>query len=257
MPNCKKCNSHFPNRIEVNGEKRIVGGRKNCFNCSPLGPPRIKRKNQGDFNRTCELCSREYIYSHEKGHTEKLCNSCSVNSRRFLRKKKMVEYKGGKCYKCGYDKSTRALEFHHRDKKEKLFNVSGSHCIKWEKIKVELDKCDLVCSNCHKEIEELEDLNNPLSKTKIIEAYFQPRKPRQKIVCIVCQKEIVITHKGQIYCSNECSHKNKIKITATKEELEEMRKTKTITEISKIFGVSFNAVKRKCKKLGIVKSKNK
>ena len=64
----------------------------------------------------------------------------------------MIEYKGGHCIKCGYKKCITALEFHHRDKKLKSFGFGGVRSFT-SRIKKELDKCDLVCSNCHREIE--------------------------------------------------------------------------------------------------------
>lgn len=77
----------------------------------------------------------------------------SVNLRRRKIKQMAVEYKGGQCSKCGYKKYIGALEFHHLDPNEKDFSISKSgHCSSWEKVKIELDKCILVCSNCHKEI---------------------------------------------------------------------------------------------------------
>ena len=64
-----------------------------------------------------------------------------------------VEYKGGCCEKCGYKKYIGALEFHHLDPNEKDFGIADKGFIRsWDKIKKELDKCILVCSNCHKEI---------------------------------------------------------------------------------------------------------
>ena len=39
-------------------------------------------------------------------------------------KEQLVEYKGGKCERCGYNKSMRALEFHHLDPSEKDFGIS-------------------------------------------------------------------------------------------------------------------------------------
>jgi hypothetical protein len=67
-----------------------------------------------------------------------------------------VEYKGGKCEKCGYNKFIGALEFHHLDPKEKDFSISDSGSTRsWERLKKELDKCIIVCSNCHKEIHSL------------------------------------------------------------------------------------------------------
>lgn len=100
----------------------------------------------------CIICKREYIYKRHSG-TMKKCNSCLVNLRRILIKDKCLQYKGNKCSKCGYNKCKQALTFHHRNPKKKLFGISGSHARSWEHIKQELDKCDLLCMNCHMEIE--------------------------------------------------------------------------------------------------------
>jgi len=66
-------------------------------------------------------------------------------------KEKLVEYKGGKCQICGYNKCLEALEFHHLDRDKKDFTISGKSW-SFDKLKNEVDKCILVCSNCHKEI---------------------------------------------------------------------------------------------------------
>ena len=66
---------------------------------------------------------------------------------------KLIEYKGGKCQICGYNKCISALEFHHKNPEEKDFTISGQSK-SFEKLKVEADKCVLVCSNCHREIHE-------------------------------------------------------------------------------------------------------
>ena len=63
-----------------------------------------------------------------------------------------VEYKGGKCIKCGYDKNIAALDFHHRDPKKKKFRLGTDAITDWKTRKKELDKCDLLCANCHREI---------------------------------------------------------------------------------------------------------
>lgn len=66
-------------------------------------------------------------------------------------KAKLVEYKGGKCQCCGYDKCIKALEFHHLNPTQKDFTISGKSR-SFEVLKEEANKCILVCSNCHKEI---------------------------------------------------------------------------------------------------------
>jgi len=69
-------------------------------------------------------------------------------------KVKAIEFKGGKCILCGYDRCNAAPEFHHLDKATKGFGLSkGGKIRSWESIMKELDKCILVCSNCHRELE--------------------------------------------------------------------------------------------------------
>lgn len=77
--------------------------------------------------------------------------SKAVISWRQRTKVKLVEYKGGKCSCCKYDKCLAALEFHHLNPKEKDFTISGKSW-SFEKLKKEVDKCILVCNRCHTEI---------------------------------------------------------------------------------------------------------
>ena len=67
-------------------------------------------------------------------------------------KLKLIEYKGGKCEKCSYNKCSWAFDFHHLDKNKKDFTLSSYLTLSWETIKKELDKCIMVCANCHREI---------------------------------------------------------------------------------------------------------
>jgi len=66
-----------------------------------------------------------------------------------------IEKAGGKCIYCGYNKNERALSFHHKDPKYKEFPLSLNVLWgkKWELILKEFGKCELVCLNCHAEIE--------------------------------------------------------------------------------------------------------
>jgi len=70
---------------------------------------------------------------------------------RVKAKKLLVEYKGGECERCGYNKCIDALDFHHRISSEKDFTIGGKSWA-FERLKNEVDKCILVCSNCHREI---------------------------------------------------------------------------------------------------------
>lgn len=69
-------------------------------------------------------------------------------------KERALEFAGYKCQLCGYNKCIAALEFHHKDKSTKSFSISNGLHLQWRIIKKELNKCVLVCANCHREIEE-------------------------------------------------------------------------------------------------------
>jgi hypothetical protein len=70
---------------------------------------------------------------------------------------KLIDYKGGKCQVCGYDKDCpNAYDFHHRDPKTKSFGIGGASIKKFDKLKIEADKCDLLCRRCHAEIHDRE-----------------------------------------------------------------------------------------------------
>ena len=84
------------------------------------------------------------------------CKKCMVEydrNKRHRIKEKLVEYKGGKCEICGYDRCLNALDFHHKNKQEKSFALNSANFNRsFEELKREADKCILVCSNCHREI---------------------------------------------------------------------------------------------------------
>jgi hypothetical protein len=117
MINCKTCGIEL---TEENTFKR--GGRKTNF---PVG-----------YYRHCKKC---------------------YNANRLVRmvenKKKQVEFFGGKCKLCGYDKCHNALEFHHLDPTIKEESPSSLRQVTDElRWKSELEKCILLCSNCHREV---------------------------------------------------------------------------------------------------------
>ena len=68
------------------------------------------------------------------------------------RKINAVEYKGGKCQRRGYNKYPDVLEFHHRDPLQKEASWNKMRLWGEEKLLTELDKCDILCANCHREV---------------------------------------------------------------------------------------------------------
>ena len=101
---------------------------------------------------TCSVCNREYRYNRATGHRRTICNSCIEKRKHQAVKQKAVAYLGGKCLVCGYDRCYQAMVFHHLDPELKDFGISGNANRSWDKIQVELDKCVLLCANCHSEV---------------------------------------------------------------------------------------------------------
>jgi hypothetical protein len=99
---------------------------------------------------TCDSCG--ISYNHKTRN--RICSKCRSKKIRNLNKKQAIEYLGGKCSGCGYNKCTTVLEFHHKDPNTKSFTLAGNWDKSWKVLKEELDKCILVCANCHGEIED-------------------------------------------------------------------------------------------------------
>ena len=69
---------------------------------------------------------------------------------RHGRKKKIVALKGGKCERCGGVFHFVAFDLHHRNPEEKEIAMSDLQDKAWHRVLAELEKCDLLCSNCHR-----------------------------------------------------------------------------------------------------------
>lgn len=86
----------------------------------------------------CENCHRELHYGQSTNNGKLLC----------------LEHTSTQCVKCGYKKCQAALEFHHRDVNDKEFGISkrlnGKMCKLTAELLTELEKCDVLCANCHK-----------------------------------------------------------------------------------------------------------
>lgn len=157
MPICAVCGDRFPNRMEVEGRVRILNRRRYCLNCSPFGkhntvalkvPVPVEKPEA-----TCTRCGRKYLYDRTKGHRKRVCNSCNANSRRSSNKERAVSSKGGGCNICGYNRCLGSLIFHHLDPKKKDFSLSAKEfCRAWAVLERELNKCVLLCANCHGEV---------------------------------------------------------------------------------------------------------
>lgn len=121
----------------------------NSRNCTKIKDMTVFPPNKCAWH----CCNNLVTGIHTKFCSIKCKNKYHVKLNRINMRKKAVEYLGGKCSICGYNKCMASLDFHHKDPSKKNFGLSRQGATRtWEKMKAELDKCILLCSNCHGEI---------------------------------------------------------------------------------------------------------
>lgn len=93
----------------------------------------------------------------EKSNNSYRCQKCRsgrVSEDRRKLKLRLVAEAGGSCLICGYNKSPWALHFHHRNPDDKEFEIGLLiRDRNYDRAAYEAAKCDLVCANCHAELE--------------------------------------------------------------------------------------------------------
>ena len=147
---CQWCNNEFE------------ASRRDAKYCSQSCQKKASRnrkiQNINIYEKVCNKCGKTFFIK-ENAFNRRYCYECVPLSfkngaqNRQIIKRWALEYKGFSCEICGYNKCSDALEFHHEDPAQKEFSLSDRNLIlDWQQIKKELDKCHLVCANCHREI---------------------------------------------------------------------------------------------------------
>jgi|694.fasta_scaffold50822_3 hypothetical protein len=114
----------------------ITDTHKQCPKCSEIKElNNFDKRPNGNVQSYCRKCCNDNRYSIIKQHKLTILNEL-----------------GNCCSNCGYNKNTSALEFHHLEPEHKDFHFGSTKTTNIDKIRKELEKCILVCANCHREI---------------------------------------------------------------------------------------------------------
>ena len=145
---------------EIQTSHLTSGASQSC------GCQRITKKGYSE-NKKCILCEKNFLANVPN---RQYCYDCSPSGltpaqaqrhKKRTLKHKLIEYKGGKCQHCGYGKCEGALQFHHLNPTEKEFTLSEINLndtnFSIKKLFSEVDKCILLCANCHAEEHYIED----------------------------------------------------------------------------------------------------
>lgn len=195
----------------------------------------------------------------------------SVSDSRRNKKKRLVYAMGGKCCICGYNKCFGALEFHHKNKKDKEGELSHLGSKRISVLLKEAKKCILVCSNCHREIHaglvdaaKIKDIicyDEVKAREVEEETYRNGGRSDRKHCCEKCGKPVYRTSK----ICNECNMERITKESTFYKKFSENGKEKMIklvrkfnykiSEVAKQLKVSELTVRRYCKKLDLPTNK--
>lgn len=115
---------------------------------------KICTRCQGEFDKQKGFYKQRQV--GPKGQvwdcTDSFCKNCRkeyTNQRREEVKLQIVEFLGGKCAECGVIDDPIVYDCHHLDPTKKDFSFGKVNLV-FEKLKSELEKCILLCSNCHR-----------------------------------------------------------------------------------------------------------
>src|SRR3989344_4456537 len=108
---------------------------------------RINQRNREYWNK-----NKDRFHIKSKEYRERNKHILSLKSKRNREKlmQDFLSYKKDKCCTfCGYKEYPEILQFHHKNTKDKSFDISTFRKKKLALLKTEMDKCILLCSNCH------------------------------------------------------------------------------------------------------------
>ena len=123
------------------------------------------------MRKNCEICNKEFE-TIQFGHQRKYCFECVPQTDNFAErtawkrqaaKREAVKRLGGKCKKCG-ESRPHILDFHHINPNEK--DDTPSRLLANSKIQdffFEIEKCILLCSNCHQDFHWLSAYDKELT----------------------------------------------------------------------------------------------
>lgn len=133
----------------------IMNNKFICKNCGTND----KNKFTTDRPRMCVDCRKAYLRKKADENWQTIKGTGFHKQKRKDTKLRLLEAIGQtSCKKCGYSKCHKALEFHHKDQNTKIFPLAQIATRKFATSLKEAQKCDVLCSNCHREYHDQTEL---------------------------------------------------------------------------------------------------
>ena len=100
--------------------------------------------------KTLDLFAKNKQCKYGREHICQACRSLQISNKRRDNKLKAIKYKGNRCARCQGEFHPAVYDFHHIDMETKEADPGSLMHRKWSRLKIELDKCILLCANCHR-----------------------------------------------------------------------------------------------------------
>lgn len=123
-----------------------------CSSCHEVKPKEDFHKSSDarGFTYSCKSCANARTRKWHSNRENKDKRNQRINNFVAERKQWAVDYMGGKCKDCGNTFPLCCYDFHHLDMETKDNNPSYFIRMSKERAMEELDKCILLCANCHR-----------------------------------------------------------------------------------------------------------
>lgn len=130
----------------------IASDQKVCCKChveKPIEEFNFRDRSAGIRHRYCRECGKQFTRNHYKQNKSQYIDR---NMRANIKRRKYLQQlKSCPCADCGVQYPYYVMDFDHRKGEEKVFEMNRVSYVSMRALKKEIEKCDIVCANCHRE----------------------------------------------------------------------------------------------------------
>ena len=125
---------------------------KVCSKCKverPIEEFNFRNRSTGVRHRYCRECGKIFTRNHYRRNKRQYVDR--VLRSHAKRREYLHQIKSRPCADCGVQYPYYVMDFDHREGEEKIFEMNRVNYVTLRALKQEIEKCDVVCSNCHRE----------------------------------------------------------------------------------------------------------
>ena len=222
------------------------------------------------MTKQCKICGQMFD-TKPTGTSRHFCFECVPNnitlcertiSKRRSIKKHGIKILGDKCMKCG-ESRMYTLDFHHKDRNEKENALSVLlKDSRYKQFFEELEKCILLCSNCHREFHFLENTQNLTIEKYVDLSQFNPIFPTfergyatqsKTYTCKECHQQITLKQGKSItqICPKCAMIKTRKTIRPSASLLYQELIQESFINLGKKYKVTDNTIRKWCRQYNI------